>query len=112
MLAQGKFTEFLKANSDERSKILRKIFNEDSYQLFQDLLKRTREKLAGERKEKETVLDITMKGFEFPPDMGEEEKQSYIVSNDGLIPNMKALIENEKQAEQKRSSSSHKTDRS
>ena len=100
MLAQGKFTEFLKANSDERSNILRKLFNEDSYLIFQELLKKTREKLALERKAKEEALKITMEDFKFPPDMEEGGKLLYAVNNDELIPNLDALIANEKHVEQ------------
>ena len=100
MLAQGKFTEFLKANSDERSNILRKLFNEDSYLIFQELLKKTREKLALERKAKEEALKITMDDFKFPPDMEEGEKFLYTVNNDELISNIDALIVNEKNVEQ------------
>ena len=60
MLAQGDFKKFLKSNSDQKSEILGKLFDNSVYIRYQDLIKNAMLSLKAERADSENIIDSVM----------------------------------------------------
>lgn len=56
MIAQGEFYQLLNASTDDRTKILRKIFKTDGYQAIEDVLKRYKDENKGKKEETERSI--------------------------------------------------------
>lgn len=96
MLAQGEFKKFLKANSDEKNDILGKLFDNSVYVYYQKLLIGARDKLSERRsaktRELRSLMEIT---FQYPPDLPEERRVSFLPDHPALIESLQRLIEEE-----------------
>lgn len=96
MLAQGEFKEFLKADSNKKNEILGKLFDNSRYVRFQSIIDGTRNALAAQRKEADTVeKNILNNVFIIPEELSEEEHYKYMYGNSHLIEDITALIEEE-----------------
>ena len=95
MLAQGEFKKFLKSDSDEKSAILGKLFDNSVYLRYQELIKRSMEELRDERKDSENTIDSVMEHtFVVPED--EEFKEILWVRGEERLPELlKKLTEKE-----------------
>ena len=70
MLAQGEFSSFLQAGSQERSDILRRIFQTDQLQVFQNRLKEAFQEAKGQLQEVRAQARIVLEGLQFvSPDL-------------------------------------------
>lgn len=99
MLAQGEFKKFLQANSEEKNKILGELFDSTPYVYYQNLLKETKKRLEGMRKDKENAISQAMSFFQMPEDLTDEEKERFTVGHSELLMAMNALIEKESSIE-------------
>lgn len=88
MLAQGEFREFLKAESDEKNKILGKLFDSTIFRRYQAMLGGARDVLAKQRSENQTKLKELIYG-NFP----EEERLRYDPENPDCIINLEKLVQ-------------------
>lgn len=96
MLAQGEFREFLNADSNKKSEILGKLFDNSAYIRYQELLKGARDALRDERIEYKKCIEDTMETiFLEPEDL--EDRERYLPGNPELVKNLEALIERDKQ---------------
>ena len=60
MLPQGDFRRFLNANSNEKEKILRKLFGTEPYRLFSEKLKEQKKEISLEIKDQEKELTLIL----------------------------------------------------
>lgn len=72
MLAQGEFREFLRANSDRKSEILGRLFDDSAFKRYRDLLNGAKDILYGQRRENQEKLKALIDDG-FP----EEERVQY-----------------------------------
>ena len=94
MLAQGEFREFLKADSDEKNKILGRLFDNSAYTYYQNLLSGMRDSLAQQRQAQWEDLDRLLRDRFLPPEnLTEEEALLYHPEHPGLIDALTALLE-------------------
>ncbi len=106
MLAQGEFSEFLKADSDKKSAILGQLFDNSEYLRFQNLLGDARKNLAEKRAgfvyEKKNVMESLFQSpadgaaLWLPEDTELQEKLSLLLRNEQET--VEALGEKEKDA--------------
>jgi len=93
MLAQGEFKKFLKSDSDEKSVILGKLFDNSSYLRYQELFKEAADKLYGERKEHLAAVQVQMEQVFQKPEGYEEE--NWLPGNPQLLDHLEQLIKDE-----------------
>ena len=93
MLAQGKFMEFLAADSDKKNEILGKLFDNTETLYFQNLLADTRDLLRTRRFEQKTELNNLLQNSLTLPEG--EDPADYFPENPALLTNLRALIERE-----------------
>ena len=91
MLAQGEFREFLKADSDRKSEILGRLFDNSAFTRYQGLMAGARGLLAGQRSENTKKLqELIDEGF--PADTTPaEERMKYLPENPACITNLETL---------------------
>ena len=95
MLAQGKFMEFLSADSDKKNEILRKLFDDTQALSFQTLLADTRELLRVRRaRESEELQGLLQNGFSLPTG---EDPARFLPENPELLSNLQALLAREEE---------------
>lgn len=89
MLAQGEFKEFLKANSDKKSEILGRLFDNSVYVQYQELLNGAREMLRRERSIHTSCVEETMQaGFQ---DLEDTQRDRFLPEHPELVKNLAAL---------------------
>lgn len=91
MLAQGEFQEFLKADSNNRSEILAKLFDSSKYRNFQERIAKVASKLENVQKNNENNIKVYMSAFVMPVGIDEEQKALYDENHPQLLDNLKAL---------------------
>ncbi len=96
MLAQGEFKKFLEADSKNKAEILQKLFDTSKYSYYQELLKRTRDKLEDKRKQQAAKLKQYVDMISKPDVMSDEEKEALSVpDHPAMLTTLRALIEKE-----------------
>ena len=96
MLAQGEFREFLNADSNKKSEILGKLFDNSAYIRYQELLKGARDALRDERSEYKKCIEDTMETIFLEPE-DPEDRERYLPGHPELVKNLEALIERDRQ---------------
>lgn len=97
MLAQGKFKEFLYANSDKKNEILGKLFDNSSYVRYQELLKGARNALQDERTSLDKQIKETLTNFfQIPEDADEIQREKLLPQNPDLESALCKLVEDDK----------------
>ena len=95
MLAQGKFKEFLDADSNKKNDILGKLFDSSEYIRYQNLLYEAREKLRKRRDAQSAELKSLMSNSFLAPE--DEDPVRYLPDNPALLDNLGALISRERE---------------
>lgn len=93
MLAQGEFKKFLKSDSDEKSVILGKLFDNSAYLRYQELFKASADTLAQERKDHQLTVRTQMEQIFVKPEGYDEEY--WLSDSPNLLSNLEALIQDE-----------------
>ncbi len=99
MLAQGEFREFLKADSDEKNKILGKLFDSSEYVRFQNLLAATSSMLEKQRETQTAEIASALQSLVHIPEGTPEE--DFIQGNPRLTENLQALADQDEAASKK-----------
>ena len=93
MLAQGKFKEFLDANSEKKNEILGKLFDNSAYVRYQELLGMARETLKKERNEHIKCVEDTMQDlFRLPEESENGGWERYLPEHPDLVEHLNELI--------------------
>ena len=96
MLAQGEFKEFLKAGSEDKEKILGKLFDSAPYEWIQKLLDGARRQLEAQRRTQTDALAQLMNvTFRAPDGMSEEALLAFNPQEPHLAERLRALIGDE-----------------
>ena len=96
MLAQGEFQVFLKARSEEKAGILKKLFDSSAYSWYQNLICGARDALEKQRRQRKDALDALMKlSFRAPEGLEGEQALLYLPDHPRLLDNLEALIRRE-----------------
>ena len=96
MLAQGEFKKFLKSNSDDKSRILGKLFDNSIYLRYQELIIESQKKLERERKAGLERIGLTMTQiFDAPKDTEGFTEEDWLPGNPNLTDRLGALIRHE-----------------
>ena len=99
MLAQGKFKEFLDADSDKKNEILGKLFDHSEYLRYQNLLSAARDELRSRRSARSGELQALMaNSFRAPEN---DDPALYLPGNPELLANLNSLIERDNEALEK-----------
>lgn len=99
MLAQGEFQRFLKANSEERSDILGKIFDNSLYIRYQEYFKKAADKLAKKRASNMEAIENQLENVML---LSEEDKErGFLAGDEDLLDKIQSLINREKEDEEK-----------
>ncbi len=99
MLAQGDFKRFLQSDSEEKSVILGKLFDNSIYLRYQELIAQSAAKLREERKNNVWNIESQMEQvFRAPKDSNPE---FWLAGNPELLQNISDLIEEENKQESK-----------
>lgn len=93
MLAQGEFQQFLTANSDERGKILGKLYDNRIHQDFQNRLKAAYMLLKDRLKAQTSEIEAQIKMFKFPDDTEEEKIEKAAANHPELLLTLKEITE-------------------
>lgn len=93
MLAQGEFLRFLNASSDEKNKILGKLFDNSEYLRLQTLLNDTRKKLERRRQGATQEMAMALDLLALPEGTGHPE--DYLLGNPHLVENLERLVGDE-----------------
>lgn len=94
MLAQGEFKKFLKSDSDQKSVILGKLFDNSAYLRYQELIKASADQLSAERRDHQQAVRTQMEQVFMKPDESPEE--DWLSDSPHLLENLEKLIEDEK----------------
>ena len=93
MLAQGEFKEFLKADSDQKYEILKRIFDTNEYERYQNLLSGAQKKLYKMREGYSKVIDTHMNNsFINPPEEDGFEDAMFLYGSPDLSGNLETLV--------------------
>lgn len=87
MLAQGEFREFLRANSDRKSEILGRLFDDSAFKRYRDLLSGAKDILYNQRRENQEKLK-TLIDDSFP----EEERVQYHPESPDFLLKLEQLV--------------------
>lgn len=100
MLAQGQFRRFLSAGSDERQKILGKLFDDTACRAFETLLENARKELFRQRQTAGAALTSTMEAFLVPEGLSDEERAGFLPGDPDLLLHLSDLVrKDQKRAE-------------
>lgn len=93
MLAQGEFKEFLKADSDQKYEILKRIFDTNEYERYQNLLSGAQKKLYKMREGYSKVIGTHMNNsFVNPPEEDGFEDAMFVYGSPELSDNLETLV--------------------
>lgn len=96
MLAQGEFREFLKSDSEEKSKILGKLFDSSIYVRYEELLADAAGKLKEKRISNMDAVRVQMETvFGYQEIEDPEEREKYLPANPDLVQNLSDLLKEE-----------------
>lgn len=90
MLAQGEFREFLRANSDRKSEILGRLFDDSAFKRYRDLLNGAKDILYGQRRENQDRLKALIDDG-FP----EEERIQYHPESQDFLLKLEQLVKDD-----------------
>lgn len=96
VLAQGEFKKFLKSDSSGKADILGKLFDNRSYLLFQERLKKAASELNKKMEADKKKIENVMEDFIRPEDL-EEEDLRFLHSEPKLLENLEELIQSERE---------------
>ena len=92
MLAQGEFRQFLKANSDDKNRILGRLFDSAPYVWYQNLLGEARDELRRRREAQGSALRALMEdGFRMPEGLSAEARLMFAPGHPDLVSNLERL---------------------
>lgn len=97
MLAQGQFRRFLSAGSDERQKILGKLFDDSAYKAYEQLLLNARKRLQHQRSEDSAALETVMASFSMPEGLTPEETSHFLPAAPDLLEHLEALVKEDEE---------------
>lgn len=92
MLAQGEFQRFLKANSEERSDILGKIFDNSIYVRYQEYFKRAADRLEKLRSSNMMAIENQLENVFYAP---KDSSNEFLAGDKELLDKLSELISNE-----------------
>ncbi len=93
MLAQGDFKQFLKSDSEKKSEILGKLFDNSIYIRYQELISEAAKALENERSESVKSIAYTMtKSFEAPADAEGFDASSWLPESPALTSNLEKIV--------------------
>ena len=96
MLAQGEFRQFLKADSEGKSEILGKLFDNSAYVYYQNLLEASRTEMRVRRQAASEQLRTLLEArLQLPENMSEERKADFLPGNPGLLAKLDSLTASE-----------------
>ncbi len=96
MLAQGEFREFLRADSEKKSDILGRLFDNSIYLRYENLLAQAKSALSDKRNAGDTAIQNQMtQVFQKPENADTEELLKYLAAEPELVKNLCDLIEAE-----------------
>ena len=101
MIPQGDFREFLDSKTDDKIKILRKIFGTSYYQKIQEQLNENAKELYNEISDIEKEIEIIMKGIKRDSNSELDIKLENKVPTQDIIETLKNHIKYEKEEEYK-----------
>ena len=93
VLPQGEFEQFLNSNSEERNKILGKLFDNRPYLRFQSRFKEASTIINNQLKELNEAIEFKINDFKLPED---EDEINYLRSNPNYLNNISLLLDKEK----------------
>ncbi len=93
MLAQGEFQKFLTAKSDERGRILGKLYDNRRHLDFQMRLKAANALLTDTDKNLVTAATAQINTLEIPDYIGKDIRDTISVDHPGLLPAIKQIIQ-------------------
>lgn len=94
MIAQGEFKELLKASTEERAKILRKIFLTDNYKSVTEILRQRTLAMEADYKSAKQEMDTYIKTFSCADDSRYLDGLELLKENGGIISEIEELIGN------------------
>ena len=92
MLAQGEFQRFLKADSEERSDILGKIFDNSIYVRYQEYFKRAADRLEKLRSSNMMAIENQLENVFYAP---KDYSNEFLAGDKELLDKLSELISNE-----------------
>ncbi len=92
MLAQGEFQRFLKADSEERSDILGKIFDNSIYVRYQEYFKRAADRLEKLRSSNMMAIENQLENVFYAP---KDSSNEFLAGDKELLDKLSELISNE-----------------
>ena len=93
MLAQGEFRRFLKSNSDEKSAILGKLFDNSIYLRYEQLITAAAARLKEERKDSMEHIETLMEQvFMLPEETDDDQMEEFLPGNPDLLESLTNLI--------------------
>ena len=92
MLAQGEFRRFLKSNSDEKSAILGKLFDNSIYLRYEQLITAAAARLKEERKDSMEHIETLMEQVFMLPEETDANNEKFLPGNPDLLESLKNLI--------------------
>jgi len=96
MLAQGEFRKFLDSESDERNRILGKLFDSSPYVRFQNMLSKADKRIQEKSSALTARLQVIMnENFAMPESLSDEEAALYSYAHPDLEKNLSKLIESD-----------------
>jgi len=96
MLAQGEFRKFLDSESDERNRILGKLFDSSPYVRFQNMLSGAEKKIREKSSLLTSRLQVIMnENFAEPENLSDEEAALYSYAHPDLEKNLSKLIDSD-----------------
>ena len=93
MLAQGEFKQFLKSDSEKKSEILGKLFDNSVYLCYEEMITRAAQVLREERKEsKEKIRTAMEQAFQPSEETGAFPDDAWLPESPALTENLEKLI--------------------
>lgn len=93
MLAQGEFKEFLRADSETKSNIIGKLFDNSKYVRYQNILCKTRDRLKAMREQDNKNIELAISGLAFPENMSEENRALFNGENTNILDDIQKMID-------------------
>ncbi len=99
MLAQGEFKKFLKSDSDEKSRILGKLFDNSAYLRYEEIITQAAARLREERRDSSERIESYMEQvFIAPEDQEKYPSELWLPGSPGLLEELEKLIRLDEEA--------------
>ncbi len=95
MLAQGDFKRFLLANSDDRGKILGKLFDNSIYVAFQNILKSAADSIQEQQDERRKMIESKVTDFVKPEFTTEEQLALYQIDHPQFLQTLEEQVQSD-----------------